>query len=136
MVEGSSKSRSERSSDTESLDSSSVSWRIIMRSPYWRPPTDVIETEEYVLVRVEIAGMREEDFVIELNGRELTIRGARQDIAERRSFHQMEIRFGEFALALELPSHIVTDQVQAVYQNGFLIVSLPKAQPRQIQVSE
>jgi hypothetical protein len=35
-----------------------------MRSPYWRPPTDVIETEEYVLVRVEIAGMREEDFVI------------------------------------------------------------------------
>jgi HSP20 family protein len=136
MVDGISKSGAERSSDTEWTDSSGMHWRIRMRSPHWTPPTDVYETEENVIVRVEIAGMREEDFVVELNGRELLVRGNRLDTAERRSFYQMEIRFGEFALALELPSHIITEEVMAVYQNGFLLVSLPKAQPRQIQVSE
>ena len=46
-----------------------------MRTPVWRPPTDVYELEETLVVRVEIAGMREEDFIIQLNGRILSIRG-------------------------------------------------------------
>ena len=98
------KSEADKFAEVDSGKSPGYHWRILMRSPSWRPPTDVFETDETLFVRVEIAGMREEDFTIELNGRELTIRGARQDPAERRAFHQMEIRFGEFAFALELPS--------------------------------
>ena len=97
-----------------------------MRSPAWRPPTDVFETESTIVVRVEVAGMREQDFSIELNGRNLTVRGSRQDLPERRSFHQMEIYFGEFAIELELPNYIEADRVQAVYSDGFLRVNLPK----------
>jgi HSP20 family protein len=136
MTEGFPKSEGDKISDTESAESASFHWRMPMRSTTWRPPTDIYETEDMVYVRVEIAGMREEDFIIELNGRELNVRGIRQDQAERRSFHQMEIHFGEFALSLELPFFFVTDQVQAVYSNGFLLVSLPKARPRQIQINE
>ena len=111
-------------------------WRLITRSPAWRPPTDIFEIENMVVVRVEIAGMREEDFAIELNGRNLTVRGSRQDMPERRAFHQMEIRFGEFAIELELPNYIEIDQVQAVYSDGFLRILLPKARPRQIPIAE
>ena len=136
MTEGFPKSENDKFSDTDSVESVSIHWRMPMRSTTWRPPTDIYETDDTVYVRVEIAGMREEDFVIELNGRELTVRGFRQDQSERRSFHQMEIRFGEFALSLELPFHFVSAQVHAVYQNGFLLVSLPKARPRQIQINE
>ncbi|MBN1146914.1 MAG: Hsp20/alpha crystallin family protein [Anaerolineales bacterium] len=105
-----------------------------MRTPAWRPPTDVYEFEETLVVRVEIAGMREEDFSIQLNGRLLSIRGARQDVAERRAYHQMEIRFGEFSIDLELPFDVESEQVQATYSNGFLRVQLPKARPRHIPI--
>jgi len=107
-----------------------------MRTPAWRPPTDVYETEDKLIVRVEIPGMREDDFTIELNGRILSIRGVRQDLSERRAYHQMEIRFGEFIIEIELPFHIEVNQVEAVYNNGFLRVILPKARPRQISIAE
>jgi HSP20 family molecular chaperone IbpA len=107
-----------------------------MHSPAWRPPTDVYETEDTIIVRVEIAGMREQDFLVGLNGPVLTIRGVRQDVPERRSYHQMEIRFGEFNIELGLPFHVDADQVQAVYNNGFLRILLPKAHPRQIPIVE
>jgi HSP20 family protein len=105
-----------------------------MHTPAWNPPTDVFETEENIIVRVEVAGMKEDDFVIELNGRVLTIRGIRQDIHERRAFHQMEIPFGEFAIELALPQPIEPGQVEAIYEHGFLRIIFQKARPRQIQI--
>jgi HSP20 family protein len=130
------KSEADKPTDTESLELTPFGWRLFVRSPAWKPPTDVYETENAMVVRVEVAGMREDNFSIELNGRELIIRGVRQDTDERRAFHQMEIRFSEFVLSLELPFYISTEQVQAVYNNGFLRVMLPKAQPRQIPIVE
>jgi HSP20 family protein len=118
------------------IDASPLGWRLTTRPHAWRPPTDVYETDENIIVRVEIAGMREDDFLIELNGRFLSIRGSRQDVSERRAYHQMEIRFGEFIIELELPVPIETDQVQAIYDNGLLRVTLAKAQPRHIPVIE
>jgi HSP20 family protein len=126
----------EKSLESQSLETTTFNWRVSMRTPAWRPPTDVYETESTIVVRVEIPGMREDDFQIELNGRLLSIRGSRQDVPERRAYHQMEIRFGEFNIEIELPFHVEADQVGAVYQNGFLRVSLPKAHPRQIQIVE
>jgi len=135
-MEGTRKPEPDKYADTESIESPAYHWRFLMRSPSWRPPTDVYETEDSIFVRVEIAGMREDDFTIELNGRELIVRGSRQDTAERRAFHQMEIHFGEFTLAMELAFHIDSNEVHAVYNNGFLVISLPKARPRQIHISE
>jgi len=135
MPKGYEKSDPEKSSDTEPFEPVAHHWRLMMRTP-WRPPTDVFETEDSVMVRVEVAGMREDHFNIEINGRELFIRGIRQDSSERRAFHQMEIRFGEFVLSIELPYFIDSNQVEAVYENGFLVISLPKARPRQITFPE
>jgi HSP20 family protein len=118
------------------MDTGSSHWRVTLRSHVWRPPTDVYETENEIVVRVEIAGMKEEDFSIELNDRYLSIHGARPDVPERRAFHQMEIRFGEFNTEVELASPVIADRVEAVYRDGFLRVVLPKAQARKIQIEE
>lgn len=107
---------------------------LIMQTPAWYPPTDVYETEDNIIVRVEIAGMQDEGFAIELSGRHLLIRGLRQDQPERRAYHQMEIRFGEFAIELALPSPVDSNQVEAEYADGFLRVILPKAHPRHIPI--
>jgi len=109
-------------------------WRILSRPHAWRPPTDVYETEDAIIVRVEVAGMREADFTISLVERSLTIRGIRQDTSERRAYHQMEIAFGEFHTEVELPFLVLSDKVDATYRDGFLRITLPIAQPKHIKV--
>jgi HSP20 family protein len=108
--------------------------RGVGRSHVWRPPTDVFETDNALIVRVEVAGMDEDAFSILLEGRLLTIRGTRSEQPERRAYHQMEIRFGEFSTEVELPHPVIADQAEATYSNGFLCMVLPKAQPQHIQV--
>jgi len=111
-----------------------VRLRFRLRSHVWRPPTDVYETEEAVVVRVEIAGMDEDDFSVILDGRYLSVRGVRADPPERRAYHQMEIRFGEFSTDVELPYEVILEEIEAYYSNGFLRITLPKAQPKKIHV--
>jgi HSP20 family protein len=116
--------------------SGNLRFRLSSRSCVWSPPTDVYETEDAVIVRVEVAGMREEDFEINLEERFLTIRGSRPDIVERRAYHQLEIPFGEFISDVELPVPVMADQIIAIYQNGFLRLVLPKTTPHQIRVEK
>jgi HSP20 family molecular chaperone IbpA len=102
----------------------------------WRPPTDVYETEDKYVVIVEIAGMVEKNFSVTLDQNVLTIRGERPDTLERKSFHQMEIYFGEFVTEIELSSPIDVDKCVAEYHQGFLWVWLPKLTPKKIIINE
>lgn len=113
-----------------------VNWRMTILPTQWRPPTDVFETDEGYIVRVEIPGMRDGEFSVMVENNLLTIRGSRSDTPEKRAFHQMEIRFGDFSTEIELPPNVNMNQIQADYEDGFLRVSLPKAQPKQIHVGE
>ena len=115
-------------------DYNETSWQLILHGTPWQPPTDVYETEDALIVRVEVAGMRENDFSIEIKGHLLIIRGIRSDASHPRSFHQMEIRFGEFQIELELPIPIDTNSIEAIYNNGFLLIILPKARPFKINI--
>ncbi len=120
--------------DFQSPQAETSRWRIISRPHVWRPPTDVYETEDALVVRVEVAGMREADFTISLVERSLTIRGIRQDTSERRAYHQMEIPFGEFSTELELPYAVMADKVEATYWDGFLRITLHVERPKHIKV--
>jgi HSP20 family protein len=108
--------------------------RFISPHHFWRPPTDVYETEESLVVRVEIAGMHEKNFSLSLSEKCLVIRGLRPDIPERRAYHQMEIPFGEFETEVNLPCQVAIDQVTAEYTLGFLRVVLPRETPHRIKV--
>ena len=118
------------------LESDPGHWRLGVRSHAWRPPTDVYETEELVVVRVEIAGMPETGISITLDGRLLSIRGFRSDKQERRAYHQLEIRFGEFISEVDLPYEVDAEKIEAVYQGGILRVILPKVQPKHVQIKD
>ncbi|MCK4975918.1 MAG: Hsp20/alpha crystallin family protein [Anaerolineales bacterium] len=94
----------------------------------------MFETDLAIVVRVEIAGVQESDFVITLDERHLSIRGTRPDLPERRAYQQMEIRFGEFSAEVDLHTQVNVEEVEAIYSNGFLRVTLPKARPHQIRI--
>ena len=66
-----------------------TSWQV--HSSIWTPPTDVYETESGLIVKVEVAGMPEEDFEVVVEDQVLIVRGVRSDQTERRAYYQMEI---------------------------------------------
>ena len=106
-----------------------VGWQVKAHSYAWSPPTDVYETEASFVVRVEVAGMRESDFTINAEDNFLVISGVRSESPEWRAYRQMEIRFGEFSTAIELPLGVDVNKADADYKDGFLKVILPKLKP-------
>jgi HSP20 family protein len=92
----------------------------------FRPPTDVYETEGCIEVKVEVAGMRPEDFNLSLSDNVLVVTGIRQDSSNKSAYQQMEISWGEFRTEVYVPTAVQMDQIKATYREGFLIVSLPK----------
>ena len=109
-----------------------IGWHV--RSTTWNPPTDVYETEEACVVKMEIAGMRDEDFEVAFEQNVLVIRGQRPDFNERRAYHQMEIRFGRFDVAIEVPVLVDLERARAEYKDGFLVVLLPKVSSKKDKV--
>jgi HSP20 family protein len=100
----------------------------------WRPPTDVFETDDSVVVIVEIAGLAEGDFEISLDGRLLIVSGERHDPAEKLAYQQMEIRYGRFRTELHVPWALESSGQSASYEDGFLRIMLRKAQSRRVPV--
>lgn len=77
---------------------------------------------------MEIAGLRDQDFSVTLDNNYLVISGIRSDVLERRAYHQMEIRYGEFNTVVALPSLVDPERTTAEYSDGFLVITLPKEQ--------
>jgi HSP20 family molecular chaperone IbpA len=102
-------------------------WMLSHHGQVWRPQTDVYETHDSIVVKVEVAGMAEDDFSITYSDRNLIIAGVRRDPAAKLGYHQMEIPYGEFRTDVYVPEAVDADGIEASYENGFLLVTLPKA---------
>ena len=96
----------------------------------WVPNTDVYSTDNGLVVKVELAGMRSEHLEITVEGNRLRISGNRPDgcRASKCSFLAMEINYGPFEHMLELPPGYDLSQAKAAYLNGFLRIDVPVAQ--------
>ncbi len=101
---------------------------------HWVPNTDVYETDNGLVVKVELAGMRSEHLEITVEAHRMRISGNRPDgcRAAKASFLVMEINYGPFESQLELPPGYDLSQAKAAYLNGFLRIDVPVAQ-RQIK---
>ncbi|MEK6222567.1 MAG: Hsp20/alpha crystallin family protein [Chloroflexota bacterium] len=96
-------------------------------SPVWHPPTDVFDIPKATIVRIEIAGMKDSEFTISLEGNELSVRGIRPDSDELGSYFQMEIHSGEFLSVVHLPEQVNYKEIVADYSDGFIQIVLPKS---------
>lgn len=111
-----------------------VGWQVQVRRDVWSPPTDVYETGTEYIVRAEAAGIREDDFEVIFDEGLLLVSGVRLDVTERRAYHQMEIPFGKFLVAIAIPGPVDLDHSQVEYRDGFLTVHLPKAGPASVKI--
>ncbi len=97
---------------------------------HWVPNTDVYATDNGLVVKVELAGMRSEHLEITVEGNRLRICGNRPDgcRAAKASFLVMEINYGPFESVLEMPEGYDLSQAKAAYLNGFLRIDVPVVQ--------
>jgi HSP20 family protein len=97
----------------------------------WTPNTDVYETADSLVVKMEIAGIEKEDLEITLNDRLLLVRGQRKDPCRQREqrcvFRQMEVDYGYFERRIVIPRSVDGSRVRAQFRNGFLQIELPKS---------
>ena len=96
---------------------------------YYEPPVDVYQTENEVVVLVEMAGITDQELHLEMDGRNMIIRGQRQPLPgpADRQYSQMEITAGPFQRILLLPAVVDPSGAEATYDGGILKIGLPKA---------
>ena len=94
----------------------------------WRPAADVAETPTSIEVTVDLAGVDEDDFEVQLFDNGLVVDGRRQlpSCGPDAVYHAAGIPQGLFRLELPLPARIDPERVEARYERGLLRVSLPK----------
>ena len=103
------------------------------------PEVDIKETDNDVLVSVEIPGMEQKDIKVSVRDDVLTLKGEKkrgQEI-ENANYHLGERCFGSFERSFTLPISIRADKGSASYKNGVLHITLPKAEdvkPKEIAV--
>ncbi|TAH52448.1 MAG: Hsp20/alpha crystallin family protein [Chloroflexota bacterium] len=92
----------------------------------WRPPTDVYETQENVVILIEVAGMDSDKIQVEFGDKILRVSGRRSDQHLRAACHCLEVQYGDFASEVYLPGQYDVDAIDAEYKDGFLTITLPK----------
>jgi HSP20 family protein len=95
----------------------------------WAPNTDLYMTDQGLVIKVELAGMKSDSLEIIVEGQRLRINGIRPDCcrAQHCNFLVMEIRYGPFETVLDLPPGYDLTHAKAVYLNGFLRIDVPTA---------
>jgi HSP20 family protein len=100
----------------------------LSQSP-WNPPTDIYETEDAVIIKMDLAGLNHDSIDVNQEDNILTIQGERnEDTSEtKKTYHLMEINYGFFQRAFRLSPKLTGAEIKAAYKEGFLVISIPKS---------
>ena len=105
----------------------------------WTPAVDIAETDNELVLKADVPGVKLEDINIEVENGTLSLSGNRSYSTEQNKggYHRQERFYGSFHRAFVLPETVDLERVEAGYENGVLTITLPKkeiAKPRTIKV--
>ena len=94
----------------------------------WMPACDVTETDVEYVIRLEAPGVHKENLDVKLTADLLTITGHREHMEETRGETELwkEREVGKFVRTMRLPAPVVEAEIKATYEDGVLIIRLPK----------
>ena len=110
---------------------------VTARADVWQPPTDVYETENEIIIKVDIAGVEDGDMEVTIEDDFLRVRGYRTDCSafSKSAVHRMEIYCGEFETHVHLPHAVDADaDIECVYRLGMLTIELKKEAAYKVRV--
>jgi len=94
----------------------------------WEPNTDIIESEEEVIIKLEMAGIHHKDVSVKVTNGEIHICGVRiEKLPDKKiSFHQLEISYGIFEKVIIIPEFMEHNHITANLVDGILEISISK----------
>ena len=105
----------------------------------WKPLVDIYETDEAIILKAELPGIKKEDVSVEVKDNILTLKGERAEEKEikEKTYYRKERAFGTFNRAFNLQHRIQPDKIKARFKDGVLEIEIPKPEeekPKQITV--
>lgn len=102
-------------------------------------PIDMYQTDNDVVVKTSIPGLKPEEVDISITGDTLTIKGEHKEEkeAKEQDYFCKELRYGAFSRSVTIPVPVKAEKAEATFENGMLTITLPKAEqakPKQIKV--
>jgi HSP20 family protein len=99
-------------------------------SPAGALPLDVYETDNDVVVKATVPGVKPEEIEVTVTGDLLTIKGEfkSEEKVEKRNYLRQERRVGSFCRQVGLPAGVDSNKAKATFENGVLTLELPKVE--------
>lgn len=90
---------------------------------------DVYQTDNDIVIKSTIAGVKPEDLDVSINNDMVTVKGERknEEIVENGNYYYQECYWGGFSRSVLLPVDVVPEKADASLKNGILTIRLPKA---------
>lgn len=100
------------------------------------PAVEIQETDEAVLLKVEVPGINPDDLDIQVSADSVLISGERksESHAEENGVTRTEFHYGSFQRVIPLSTRIQNTNAQADYKDGILTMTLPKAEEEKNKV--
>jgi HSP20 family protein len=94
------------------------------------PAVDMYQTDNEVIVKASLPGIKSDEVQINVTGDVLTLKGEvkQKEEVKEKAYHISEQRWGMFERSIVLPTDVIADKAKADFENGILTITLPKAE--------
>lgn len=94
------------------------------------PAVNISENEKEFKLEMAAPGMKKENFKITIEENRLTISAEQkqENTIVKDKYSRKEFSFSNFSRSFTLPENVNTDSVKAEYENGIMMVVIPKAE--------
>ncbi len=98
----------------------------------WLPALDMWETDDALVISVDLPGVDEDKVSLEVEDGVLTISGTRERKVEQKDdrYYRFERRYGTFSRSVTLPQGVNEEDIKASFANGVLEITVPKPAER------
>ena len=95
----------------------------------WNPRVDLSETQEALMLKAEMPGIEPKDLQLTIENGIITLQGEKRNESEEKGerYYRTERNYGTFVRSLRLPANVDATKVTALFKNGVLTVTMPKA---------
>lgn len=91
----------------------------------YSPVQDILETDVDYVINLMVPGLDKKDFKVQIDEDKLIVEGERR-VDESVKFNLKQSYFGKFKKVYTLPKNVLQEKISAKYENGVLIVNVPK----------
>ena len=102
----------------------------LMGTTWQAPAVDMYQTDDEIIVKAALPGIKADEVQISVTGEVLTLKGEvkHEEETKEKTYHIREQRWGTFERTIMLPTDVVADKANADFKDGILTIRLPKAE--------